>query len=329
MSTILVTGASGFVGSHVVPELIDAGHRVVALSRSQRSAATVLGRLDPGRQQAVEIRDGDVVRRETLAGAFVGIDAVVHLAAIPRDRDGGATLRLVNTEGTRNVVVAARDAGVRRFVHLGALGVEDLPELHYASSKAKAEALVRESGLDWTILRPSLLFGERDGFFNILAGLVRISPLVVPIPGRGDARFQPLAISDLARIVAQALGAPDTIGRSFDLGGPRVWTYREILVEVLSAMGKRRAILPMPVPLIALVARSAELTGIPFPVASDQLRQLRLDNVGPIDAVRREFGFEPLDMAGRLDYLRRRLRDQEPPLAQAPPDANAGGIMEA
>lgn len=329
MSTILVTGGSGFVGSHVVPTLIDAGHRVVALSRSDRSAAAVLGRLDPGRRSALEIRDGDVVRRETLPSALVGIDAVVHLAAIPRDRDGGATLRLVNTEGTRNLVVAARDAGVRRFVHLGALGVEDVAELHYASSKAKAEALVRESGLDWTILRPSLLFGERDGFFNILADLVRMSPLVVPIPGRGDARFQPLAISDLARIVALALAGRDAIGGSFDLGGPRVWTYREILVEVLAAMGKRRVIVPMPVPLIALVARSAELTGIPFPVASDQLRQLRLDNVGPIDGVRREFGFEPLDMAGRLGYLRRKLRDQESVAAPAPREAGAGGIMGA
>ncbi len=312
MPTILVTGASGFVGSHVVPALIDAGHHVVALSRSDAATAHVLGRLDAARRTGVEIRRGDVLDRESLPAALTGVDAVVHLVAIPRDRDGGASLRLVNTEGTRNLVVAVRDAGVRRFVHLGALGVEDDPNLHYASSKAKAEALVRESGLDWTILRPSLLFGERDGFFNIIAGLVRMSPGVVPVPGNGMARFQPLSIEDLARIVVLSLADPSTIGRSFDLGGPRVWTYREIVGEVLRAMGARRLVVPMPVPLISLVARTSELTGIPFPVASDQLRQLKLDNVGPIDGVRREFGFEPAEMAGRLGYLKRRMRDQEP-----------------
>ena len=138
---------------------------------------------------------------------MAGIDAIVHLAAIPRDFDGGQSLRLVNTEGTRNVVHAAREAGVRRFVHQGALAVVDEPDLHYASSKAKAMAIVRDSGLDWTILDPSLLFGPRDGFFNLIAGLVRMSPGVVPITGTGAARFQPLAIDDLAARRGRRAGA--------------------------------------------------------------------------------------------------------------------------
>jgi NADH dehydrogenase len=311
MPTILVTGASGFVGSHVLPALLDAGHAVVALSRSDASDARILGRLDPMRRRAVTIRRGDVLRRETLPAALDGVDAVIHLVALPRDRDGGASLRLVNTEGTREMVVAALEAGVRRFVHLGALGVEDDPRLHYASSKAKGEAIVRDSGLHWTVLRPSLMFGERDGFFNILAGLVRMSPLAVPVPGSGDSRFQPLDVDDFARIVVLSLGDPETVGRSFDLGGPRIWTYREILEEVLRALGARRVVIPMPVPLISLVAGAAELIGLPFPVATDQLRQLRLDNVATVDSVRSAFGFEPADMAGRLAYLRRKPRDQE------------------
>ena len=144
---------------------------------------------------------------------MAGVDAVVHLAAIPRDFDGGQSLRLVNTEGTRNVVHAAREAGVRRFVHQGALAVVDDPELHYASSKAKGMSIVRDSGLDWTVLAPSLLFGPRDGFFNLIAGLVRISPGVVPITGTGQARFQPLAIDDLTRVVVAVL-ADDTHHRA-------------------------------------------------------------------------------------------------------------------
>ena len=185
--------------------------------------------------RSVEIRIGDVTRPDTLAPALAGVDAVVHLVAIPRDFNGGADLRLVNTEGTRAVVAAMRAAGVRRLVHMGAMGVEDDPTLHYASSKAKAEALVRESGLDWTILKPSLQFGEGDGFFNIIAGLVRLSPGRRPGPGR---RLGPLpADPRRRRRGGRRSGRSPTRRRSaasFELGGPRYWTYREITREVLS-----------------------------------------------------------------------------------------------
>jgi uncharacterized protein YbjT (DUF2867 family) len=312
MTTVLVTGANGFVGSHMVPALADSGHRVLALVRDDDGAAQVQRRLSASQRMAVETRTGDVTMPGSLPTALSGADAVLHLAAIPRDWDGGATLRLVNTEGTRNLLRAAADAGIRRFVHLGALGVVDDPDLHYASSKAKAMTLVREGGLDWTILAPSLLFGPRDGFFNILANLVRVSPGVMPLTGRGQARFQPLAIGDFARIAVMALGDDATIGREYLLGGPRAWTYREIVEEVLRGMGARRLLVPMPVPVIRLVAAVAERTRIPFPVATDQLRQLRLDNVGPTDGVEAAFGFLPTPMEGGLTHLRRKLRDQEP-----------------
>lgn len=312
MSTILVTGASGFVGSHAIPALVDAGHQVIAMVRHDPAADTVMHRLDVSRRPSVEVRRADVTRPDTLPAALEGADGILHLVAIPRDLDGGASLRLVNTEGTRNMVHAAKAAGVRRFVHLGALGVTDDPALHYASSKAKAMAIVRESGLDWTILEPSVMFGPRDGFFNIIAGLVRMSPGVVPITGRGEARFQPLAIGDLARAAVLSFANDDTIGRDFELGGPRFWTYREIVEEVLRGMGKRRLLVPMPVALIRLVAGVSESLRLPFPAATDQLRQLKLDNTGPLDGVRAAFGFEPTPMEGHLTHLRRRVRDQEP-----------------
>lgn len=312
MTTILVTGANGFVGSHLVPALIGAGHRVQALVRDDEGAAQVVNRLAPDQREALEVRRGDVTRPESLPDALSGAEAVLHLAAISRDWDGGATLRLVNTEGTRNMLGAATTGGVRRFVHLGALAVADEPDLHYASSKAKAMALVRASGLDWTILSPSLLFGPRDGFFNILAGLVRMSPGIVPITGKGDARFQPLAIGDLARAAVMAVGDPATIGREFPLGGPRYWTYRELMEEVLRGMDRRRLLVPMPVALIRLVAAGSEKLRLPFPVATDQLRQLRMDNIGPLDGVQAGFGFEPRPMEGGLTHLRRKMADQEP-----------------
>ncbi len=211
MATVLVTGASGFVGSNVVPELLRADHRVVALVRSEAAGERVLGRLQPGEREGVELRSGDVLEPESLRPALSGIDAVVHLVAIPRDRDGGRSLSRVNTDGTRHVVTALKAAGVRRLIHQGALGVIDDPALHSASSKARAIALVESSGLDWTILRPSLLWGARDGFFNIVAGLVRMSPGLIPVPGDGRSRFQPLAVTDLARIVRLCIERPETI----------------------------------------------------------------------------------------------------------------------
>ncbi len=312
MSTILVTGASGFVGSHLVPALLSAGHRVVALARTPTAGETVTGRLPDTQRSQVEVRIGDVTRPDSLPAAMTGVDAVVHLVAIPRDFNGGADLRLVNTEGTRAVVSTMQSAGIRRLIHMGAMGVEDVPDLHYASSKAKAEALVRASGLDWTILKPSLQFGEGDGFFNIVAGLVRTSPGIVPVPGDGKSRFQPIHAGDVARVTVAALADPTTTGGAFELGGPRYWTYREITREVLSALDKKRLIVPMPVPIISLVAGTAELVHFPFPVATDQLRQLRLDNIGPLDLIPARFGFEPRPMEGALGYLTAKPRDQVP-----------------
>jgi len=313
MSTILATGANGFVGSHLVPALIDAGHDVRALVRTEEAAATVRRRLTPGQRDRLATHLGDVTKPDTLPSAVAGVDGVLHLAAIPRDWDGGASLRLINTEGTRFVLRAARDAGMRRFVHLGAMGVADDPELHYASSKAAAIKLVKDSGLDWTVLSPSVMFGPRDGFFNILANLVRLSPGVTPITGSGTARFQPFAVEDLARAAVQAFADESTVGKELVLGGPRYWTYREIVDEVVRGMGTRRLLLPMPVPLIRAVAGAAEAIRLRFfPVATDQLRQLKLDNIGPLDAVRESLGWEPRSMEGALGHLRHRVREQEP-----------------
>ena len=312
MTTILVTGASGFVGSHLLPELLGAGHRVVALVRSSGAGDKVTRRLPADLVANVELRIGDVDRPATLPAALVGVDAVVHLVALPRDWNGGKQLLEVNLDGTRNLIGAMQASGVRRLVHLGALGVVDREELHYAKSKARAERAVAESGLDWTILKPSLLFGPGDGFFNIVADLVRLSPGIVPVPGDGKSRFQPLHVGDLALCLRLSLERPETVGHAFELGGPRTWTYREITAEVCRSMGRRRAIIPMPVPLIKLVAGAAEAVHLPFPVATDQLRQLALDNVGPLDGVHSAFGFIPRRMEGELQYLRRRKAQQGP-----------------
>ena len=130
------------------------------------------------------------------------------------------------------------------------------------------------------------------------------------MPGDGTSRFQPIFVGDVATIVVRSLADATTIGETFELGGPRYWTYREITEEVLRALAKRRAILPLPLPLIRLVAWTAELFHVPFPVATDQLRQLRLDNIGPLGLIPARFGFEPKPMEGALGYLRRNPSEQ-------------------
>ncbi len=312
MASILLTGASGFVGSSFLPALVDAGHTVHALVRSEAARDQILRRLSAAQRQSVTTRTGDVTRPETLGPAMEGVDTVIHLVALPRDWNGGKDLARVNTQGTANVIEAMRAAGVQRLIHQGALGVSDDPSLHYGSSKARAEKLVAQSRLDWTILKPSLLFGERDGFFNIIAALVRPPLMAVPIPARQKSRFQPFWVGDLARVVVQVVERPDTIGRSFELGGTDQLTYREMVEEVIRATERRRLIVPMPLPLIKLVARVSEIVRLPFPVASDQLRQLGYDNVTVPDAVESEFGFRPRPIRGNLGYLKRGAKDQDP-----------------
>jgi len=317
MATILLTGPSGFVGSHSLPALLDAGHAVRALVRSDDASARVLARLTPQQQAGVTFVHGDVTEPGSLPAAVQGADAVVHLVAIARDRNGGADLDRVNTGGTANVLAAMQSEGVSRLIHLGAMGVVDDPNLHYARSKARAEAVVAGSGLRWTTLKPSLMWGERDGFFNVIASLVRTSPGVVPVPAGQHSRFQPLDVEDLARVIVLALERDDVAGTAFDLGGPAFWTYEQMVREVLTAMGARRAILPMPLPIIKLVARTAEAVRLPFPVASDQLRQLAFDNASEQDVVERDWGFAPRSMGGNLGYLRQKPAKQEPPVAAA------------
>jgi NADH dehydrogenase len=268
MSFILVTGASGFVASHVMPELIGGGHRIRALVRDPKGEDTIRRRLDPAQLRAVEFAYAQLDDAAGLRRAAEGVDAIVHLIGIPRDWNGGKDLDRVNRRGTRALLEAAKAAGVSRFVHMGALGVRDDPKLPYGRSKTRAMADVRASGLDWTTLKPSLLFGERDGFFNQIALLARLSPGVMPIPAGAVSRFQPFSVGDLARVVRLVVEDPATVGREFELGGPDALTYREITRIALRGMGKRRLLLPMPQPLIMLVARVAEALRLPFPVSA-------------------------------------------------------------
>ena len=289
---VAVTGATGFVGSHLVPYLVERGHRVIAISRVGR-------RLD-GWGDAVEARAADVTELG-VASALDGAESVVHLVAIPRPH-GDRSFAEVNVEGTRCVIRAAEATGVRRFVHLSVLGVADDPKLAYLHSKWRGEEAVRASALDWVVLRPSLMFGRGDGFFNLIKTTLRWwSPGVIVIPGAGDTRFQPLSVDDLAIGVERSLTEPDRTGSVYELGGPEWLTYRQIVDEVMRVTGMRRLTLPMPIPLVSAITVVTDRILPMFPVSHDQIASLQRPNFTDRDAFQRTFDVEPRRLD--LSYL--------------------------
>jgi uncharacterized protein YbjT (DUF2867 family) len=290
---VTVIGATGFVGSHLVPHLVGRGHRVRAVSRTGR-------RLDwPPEVEAVA---GDVETGAGLDDALRGTDALVHLVAIPRELHGRRFAE-VNVLGVERVIEAARRNQVARIVHLSALGVADDPHLGFLFSKWRGEQLVRESGLDWRVLRPSLLFGPGDGFFNLIkTTLTWWSPGVVAIPGTGNQRFQPLSVHDLALAVEACLTDPARASSVYELGGPEYVTYGDIVDRVMRATGKRRLKLTVPVPLISAVTSVTDRILPILPVSHDQVSSLSRPNYAEIGAFERAFGIEPRPID--LGYLR-------------------------
>lgn len=267
---ILVTGATGFIGRHVVAELARRGRPVRALVRDARGSRAFEG-------LEVDLAVGDVADADSLAEAAQGTDGVVHLVAIitgrPKDFE-----RVIAT-GTANVVAAAQSAGVRRFVHMSALGVgeETKDTVPYYRTKWEAEQTVTASGLSHVVLRPSFVFGRDDGALPRFVRIARLAP-VTPIVGPGTQKLQPIWIDDLARAIAVAVEAtagPELI----ELGGPDVVDWNGLWAELKSALGTRRPSLHLPTWLMRAPALVLERLPNP-PVTRDQLTMLQLgDNV--------------------------------------------------
>ena len=291
--TVAVVGATGFVGRSVVHRLTTSGHSVVAISRTGRRLAEW--------PATVTTRAADVETGRNLGNALDGADAIVHLVAIPRESKG-RRMEVVNAEGTRRVVEAADTAGVRRFVHLSALGVVDDPKLGFLSTKWRGEQAVRGSGLDWVVLRPSLLFGPGDGFFRLVRTTLKWwSPGIVAIPGRGDTRFQPLAVDDLAMAVVISVVDPERSRTVHELGGPAYVTYRQVVDAVMAATGIRRIPLRMPIRILGALTTVTDRLLPMFPVSHDQIASLSRPNFTELDAFERAFGVAPRPMD--LAYL--------------------------
>lgn len=279
----------------MVKALAERGYTVRAAGHSRVREGVIAG-------ANVEQAYADVSDASSWNAALEGVDAVVHLVAIIRERKG-MTFEAVNRQGTVNVATAAKQAGVRAFVHLSAVGAQDTPTYPYLRSKWQGEQALAQSGLPYTILRSSLIFGPGDEFINTLAGLVKGFP-IVPVPGDGQARFQPIHVLDIARCLTDALERDDLHGKLLDIGGPEQFTYDQLVDAIAQTLVYQRWKLHVPIPLMRgpvwLMERLLEKP----PATTQQLAMLALDNVAPPGAVETAFGFKPRPLQGNIDYIK-------------------------
>lgn len=293
---ILVTGGTGFVGSHLVARLVQSGERVRCLVRNPDEATR---RLPP----EVELIQGEVTLPKTLAPAMLGVEILIHLVAIIREKKG-ATFAEVNVQGVGNVVEAARKAGVPRLIHLSSLGATPNPKYRFAHSKWQGEEVVRRSGLRNVIFRPSVMFGQGFSFINRIVQSLHTFPFIAPVPGSGKARFQPIWVEDTISCVLKTLKDEAASGQTFEIGGPEYLTYEEILDLVLQAKPWRRFKVHLPLFWMKPAVWAMERFIADPPVTSGELTQLELDNVTDLDSVQRHFGFKPRSLRQGLHYLR-------------------------
>ncbi|MEZ4771199.1 MAG: complex I NDUFA9 subunit family protein [Caldilineales bacterium] len=279
---IVVTGGSGYIGSYIVWKLVEAGEHVrVMVHNTER--ATQEGRLAG---LPVEWVQGDVTRPETLPAVMQGADAVIHTVAIAIEK-GGRTYEEINYGGTVNVVDAARTAGVRRFLNMCQLGADSQLPYRFLASKGKAQEYVAQSGLDWTAFRPSSVWGPEDEFANSFARLIPLTPVIFPIIGDENARFESVYVGDVATTVVKTLHDPTTLQQEYELGGPEVLTLEEIERRTLQALGKKRKLIHLPMGLIRLAVTGMETLLPSPPVTRSLLELLAVPNVTTNNQLRR------------------------------------------
>ena len=267
-----IFGGSGFIGRYVVQRLARLDYIVRIATRDPERARPLVTQ---GRVGQVVPLAVDLGEEAAVARAVAGADAVVDLVGILFERRAGDFGR-VHAEASGQIARAATAAGAGRLVHLSAIGADAGSASEYARSKAAGETAVREAFPSATILRPSVVFGQEDHFFNRFAGMARILPFV-PVVG-GGTRFQPVHVGDVADAVAAALEREDAAGRTYELGGPRVATFRELLGYMLEVIGRRRRVIEMPAGLARFQATIGERLPNP-PLTRDQLLLLGRDNV--------------------------------------------------
>jgi uncharacterized protein YbjT (DUF2867 family) len=270
---VAILGGAGFIGRYVVKRLAERGDVLTVGGRTAAGAKFLKLKGDVGQVGLVNLSIAD----ERLLPAFVaGNDAVVNLVGILHE-SGAQRFDLLHHVAPARLARLAREAGVERFVHLSAIGADPHSRSAYARTKAAGEQAVRDAFPTATILRPSVVFGPEDQFFNRLAALAVMSP-VVPLIGGGETRFQPVYVGDVADAVIRCIDDPSTAGRVFELGGPKVYTLRALTELLLEEIRRKRVLVDLPFGLASVQARLMSLLPSP-PLTPDQVEMLKYDNI--------------------------------------------------
>ncbi len=273
MENVTIFGGSGFLGRHLVKRLAEKGVRIRVAVRDPDAAAFLqpMGGVGQIAAMRVDIRDLAGVRR-----AVRGADAVVNAVGILYPF-GAQRFEAIHHEGARNIAEASHSEAVGRLVHVSSIGADAASTSRYAATKGLGEQAVAAIDAAATIVRPSVIFGPEDDFFNRFGAMVRLTP-ALPLPGGGHTRFQPVYVGDVAEAMVRILEDGAARGLSYDLGGPRVQTFKELMELVLEVTGRKRLLLPVPFGILKLQASFLQLLPVP-PLTRDQVELLKYDNV--------------------------------------------------
>jgi NADH dehydrogenase len=290
---VLVVGGTGFIGERLCSELADRDHDVTALARDPDDADL---------PASVERVAGDVTEYDTIEAAFEDQDAVYFLPALSplfKPRGGNEMHFRIHRDGTENAVRAAEAHGVERYVQMSALGADPDGPTAYIRSKGEAEEIVRDSDLDWTIFRPSVVFGDGGEFVSFTLKLT--PPFVAPLPGGGKTRFQPIWRDDLVPMLASAIEDDRHVAQAYDVGGPEVLTLADVAKTARRAKGQSVSIVPIPMSLAGVgLTVAGAIPG--FPMGADQYRSLQFDNTVRENDVA-AFGVDEDELTTLADYL--------------------------
>jgi NADH dehydrogenase len=294
---ILITGATGYIGRHLVARLVEMGERPRCLVRDSERAATVLP------ADKVDFVIGETTQPASLEAAVQGIDTIVHAAFMTADRKQSAQdhYEATNVGGTSNLVLAAKVAGIHRIIEISGLGTRPDKPGSYMQGRYLAEKVLMDSGLGWTIIRPSVLFGKGAPFIKGLVDLINSAP-VVPLIGGGTLMFQPIYVEDVVTVIVKTLQMPEqTSGRIFTIGGPEYYSFTQIFDELLKVTHKSRPKVYAPTPLVGVGAAVMEAVMPRPPLTKAAMALFSFDNTTDLNSVERDFGFTPTSFKTYLE----------------------------
>ncbi len=293
---LLITGATGYIGQHLVKRLVAQGERPRCLVRDINRAARIIP------ADKVEFVKGDTTRPETLRAAVQGVDTIVHAAFITADHkeSAGNSYDETNVQGTANLVKAAQEADVTRIIEMSGLGTRPDKRGSYMQGRYLAEQMLKESGLGWTIIQPSVLFGKDAPFIKGLIDLIRSSP-VVPLIGGGKVMFQPIYVEDVVTVIIQVLQDPErTTGHTYTIGGPAYYSFTQIIDELIRAMHLTRMKAMAPTSIVGMGAAVMEAVLPKPPLTKAAMTLFSFDNTTDLNSVERNFGFTPQSFTSYL-----------------------------